>query len=458
MTDETVPTSDSPTPAAEAGSGLARLRAMTRGADTSTAAPEAPVAVPSSGSGEVVDDLGTPVVPGGPTSAGESDGEGPASPTVEPDDDVDNPHSSLEAVDETAFSEPDAVLTPHDVTPAGDHSTPSAGAAGPGDAGPAVDPSSREQTGLGEPAGDPATAEPAASSSGAATADAATSDVTPSLVSPSGTDVAAPIDLDDAVVPAPVAPHEAPVATYEALIASHEAGVASHEAPVATHETQPAAEPVVSGWASPEEPEATTSLRKTPGVPTEEPENDDHSAAYAAPYETEPYDSVPAQRRGFGVAAILVTAVLTIGLIAMSYLYVNQTSRHNALASDNRLRASATAAARSYAISFTQFDYQNFDAELAQLEKISTPNFQTKLDGLKDALGTALQSAMGKSTSTIDDVAVETLSDKAANVLVFVDQANTNSQVTTPRVDQFRLIVKLQRNGDGWLVDDIEVV
>ena len=215
--------------------------------------------------------------------------------------------------------------------------------------------------------------------------------------------------------------------------------------------------------ASPEElAPATVQLTKTdvtdaPADATVDDEDDeDHLASYAAP--AEGFLGSPPQRRGFGVAAILVTAVLTIGLIVMSYLYINQTSRHNALASDNRLRASATAAARSYAISFTQFDYMNFDAELAQLEKISTPNFQTKLDGLKDALGTALQQAMGQSTSTIDDVAVETLSDKAANVLVFVDQANTNAQVTTPRVDQFRLIVKLARNGSGWLVDDIEVV
>ena len=94
------------------------------------------------------------------------------------------------------------------------------------------------------------------------------------------------------------------------------------------------------------------------------------------------------------------------------------------------------------------------DVLLVEIEPQVAPRRIT-LDG---ALRDIVIAGKGVATATTIHAATESLDEHSATVIAFVDQSVTN--VTAPKGNQqrYRMVVTLAREGDRWLVSNVETL
>jgi len=121
-------------------------------------------------------------------------------------------------------------------------------------------------------------------------------------------------------------------------------------------------------------------------------------------------------------------------------------------------RRQAISSVHNYLVAMSSFDYQHLDANHATIVAGSTPEFAHKYDDMVKALRDIVVSSKGVATATADHIAVEHLDDHSATVLGFVDQHVTNITAPQGSDQKYRMVVSLTRNGDQWLVTDVQTV
>lgn len=151
----------------------------------------------------------------------------------------------------------------------------------------------------------------------------------------------------------------------------------------------------------------------------------------------------------------IVAVVLIVALLASSvYLLITVLSERSA---DAR-RDEAVATATDYAVALSSFDFENLDANRDAIVAQSTPEFAGKYSEMVDALRQIVTDGKGKATAVAGHVAVESVDDDSAVVLVFVDQQATNVVSPDGNTQKYRMVVSLVRDGDRWVVDNVETL
>lgn len=125
---------------------------------------------------------------------------------------------------------------------------------------------------------------------------------------------------------------------------------------------------------------------------------------------------------------------------------------------DDALRAEAVSTSRDYLIAMAGFDYQKMDANRDHIVSGSTPAFAAKYDEMVKALRDIVVTSKGVAIATADRVAVDALDGDTATVIAFVDQHVTNVTAPQGSNQKYRMVVKLVRSGDRWIVDDVQTV
>lgn len=161
--------------------------------------------------------------------------------------------------------------------------------------------------------------------------------------------------------------------------------------------------------------------------------------------------TVPSRRRGLAVAA----AVLIVALVAVSVVLLVQVLGNR---SSEALRTDAVDTARDYAVALSSFDFENLDANRDAIVAKSTPEFAGKYAEMVDALRQIVTDGQGKATATVTNAAAESVDDERATVLVFVDQQATNVVSPEGNTQKYRMVVTLVRDGDRWVVDNVETL
>ena len=154
---------------------------------------------------------------------------------------------------------------------------------------------------------------------------------------------------------------------------------------------------------------------------------------------------------GFGVA--LALAVSWHG----STKTVIRTVTSAAPPAGDALRQSALDTAKKFALDFSTYDYRNIDADFARISAELTPSFRSQYQTTSASLKSIVVQYRGVATATVQGIGVTSISNSQAVVVVFLDQQVTNSSTKTPRIDRNRLQITLQRNGDGWLMSDLQL-
>ena len=186
-----------------------------------------------------------------------------------------------------------------------------------------------------------------------------------------------------------------------------------------------------------------------PPSPTPTPE-----AAAPAPIP----EPAPAPRQSLGgglVAAIAVTGLGVAMLIAA--LLWTTVKLHNSDAVTDA-RATALAAAKTFSLELSTYDYHTLDKDFGAVIDHSTGTFKTDFTKASKDLEPLITKYQATSRGRVAAAGVQDATTDTATVVLFVDQTVKNSNATTPRVDRNRLRVTLVHSGNGWLVNKVEIL
>lgn len=170
--------------------------------------------------------------------------------------------------------------------------------------------------------------------------------------------------------------------------------------------------------------------------------------------ETETADSVPSrrpERRVLSALLVLVTVAVSAALVVLSISEYHHRR-------DDTLRDQAVGMSRDYLVAMAAFDYQKMDANRDHIVANSTPGFAAKYDEMVKALRDIVVTSKGVATATADHVVVDSFDGDTATVVAFVDQHVTNVTAPQGSNQKYRMVVKLVRSGDRWIVDDVQTV
>lgn len=154
---------------------------------------------------------------------------------------------------------------------------------------------------------------------------------------------------------------------------------------------------------------------------------------------------------------LLIAALLVVSAVAVTG-WVRAESAADDLRSADSLRTSAAKAARTYAVDLTTYSYGTLDDQQARLAAESTDRFQSTFADSMKSLKPIFVDLKASAKGAVLDAAVKSASDSAAVVLVFVDQSASSSKTEKPQTQASRLRVHLVREGDTWLLDEVELM
>lgn len=157
--------------------------------------------------------------------------------------------------------------------------------------------------------------------------------------------------------------------------------------------------------------------------------------------------------RSARVAAVAVLALVGVLTAALAAVATERVSHRHAVDS---ARDDAIAAATSGVATVLSYDYRHLAADFGRAEALLTPRFRAQY--VKTTAKTVEPlAAKYKATTTADVAAAGSVSNTVdrAEVLVFVDQTVTNSQLAAPRLDRSRINVTLVRSHGRWLIDNL---
>lgn len=157
------------------------------------------------------------------------------------------------------------------------------------------------------------------------------------------------------------------------------------------------------------------------------------------------------KRRILAALLALVAVAATPALVALS---IGEYQHRR----DDALRTQAVEMSRDYLVAMAAFDYQKMDANREHIVANSTPGFAAKYDEMVKALRDIVVTSKGVATATADHVVVDALDGDSASVIAFVDQHVTNVTAPQGSNQKYRMVVKLARSGDRWIVDDVQTV
>jgi Mce-associated membrane protein len=174
-------------------------------------------------------------------------------------------------------------------------------------------------------------------------------------------------------------------------------------------------------------------------------------------------NAAPVASRTGWIAAITAVSAALVLVLVLGLLYVfhlrDQVSsaRHDVSTTRtlDKVRSTVLATATTYAVDFGSYDYRHLDADLAKVASHLTPSFAASYKTSSAGLKPTIIQYKGKSTATVQGVAVSAITRSSATVLVFLDQTVSTSQSTTSRVDRNRLQMKLVLTNGKWLIQNL---
>lgn len=167
--------------------------------------------------------------------------------------------------------------------------------------------------------------------------------------------------------------------------------------------------------------------------------------------------TAPLTARDTGSRAPLILAVLLAGFVAATAFFGYQYFADFSGISDGA-RAEVSAVADDYATKLASFDYRDLNKNREAITAMSTSSFAAKYDEMVKALTEIVANGQGVATAKVSHSAVSSIDGDSATVIAFVDQKATNVVAPNGKDQPYRMVLSLKRDGDRWLVDDVQTV
>jgi Mce-associated membrane protein len=185
-----------------------------------------------------------------------------------------------------------------------------------------------------------------------------------------------------------------------------------------------------------------------------DPVEDEVDAAAAPEPGDRPEQRDTAARRRF-LLIEAVSLLVIVGLAVALIFSQVQLSNQNSLNAD---RASAAAAAKTYAHDVASYSYRHLHRDFGRVESESTPAFRRDFIRSSGSLSKVLVQYKATASAKVLEAGISSISSDKAVVLVFVNQSVANSTQQGASTDDSRIKVTLVRVGGRWLLQDLKVV
>jgi Mce-associated membrane protein len=152
------------------------------------------------------------------------------------------------------------------------------------------------------------------------------------------------------------------------------------------------------------------------------------------------------------VVALALAGVACLVLVAMTV------PRLSAAGEREQRRTEILQAARQQAVNFTTLDHQQLDRDLGRVLDGATGEFRSQFEaGTKD-LSELVTANEAVSEGEVLEAGIVSDDADSARVLVVADSTVTNAADPEPQKRHYRLQMDLVRDGDRWLVSDLQFV
>jgi Mce-associated membrane protein len=173
----------------------------------------------------------------------------------------------------------------------------------------------------------------------------------------------------------------------------------------------------------------------------------------------------PATRRSLGVVAIgkwlrsnVLSSILATALVvAVVLLVLSQLSLGNANSISSE-RASAMAAAKSYAVDLASYNYKHLNQDFGKVLSESTPTFKQSFGQSSKALDSVLARYNASATASVVAAGIVSVTSSRAVVLVYLNQTVQNKAQKGKPTTGNRLEIALLRSGGRWLIDQVTLL
>ncbi len=170
---------------------------------------------------------------------------------------------------------------------------------------------------------------------------------------------------------------------------------------------------------------------------------------------------IPASWRRVNAALAVVLALLVLALVVVLVLGNKVLPWTTASEQHTRQYDAVEQAASRAVLAFLNVDYRRMDAQIKQVESLSTGEFKTQYSGAAPQFKAAAQQAKAVTVGAVRYTAVNAVSGSRAVVLVAANTVVKNSSTTKQkstsacphtgaRCDKYRFVVTLDRAGSGW--------
>lgn len=113
--------------------------------------------------------------------------------------------------------------------------------------------------------------------------------------------------------------------------------------------------------------------------------------------------------------------------------------------------------AEKFAVDFSTFDYRSIEEHRAHVMSFSTPRWAKIIKDSVSSFDDVLVEGKAESKAKVHRRGIATLSDDKAEVLLFLDQEITNSNVPKPRIDRSRMVMTLAKVDGRWRLDRVDL-
>lgn len=160
-------------------------------------------------------------------------------------------------------------------------------------------------------------------------------------------------------------------------------------------------------------------------------------------------------RGGLAVTAVAVLSAVVVALVVSSAVLL--ILRHN-LRHEQTVRQDVLNAARQQALNMVTLDARTVDRDYEQMLAGTVDPLRADLEKNRAAAREALARSKGVSSGTVTDAGLVELRSDTASAVVIVDAVQTNTVTRASLSHRFRFQLDLTRQGERWLVANLESV
>jgi len=165
----------------------------------------------------------------------------------------------------------------------------------------------------------------------------------------------------------------------------------------------------------------------------------------------------PARARRPGARALVLAGLVLAG-VACAVLVATTLPRLSDASERDQRRVEVLQAARQHAVNFTTLDYQHLDRDLGRVLDGATGDFREQFEAGTEDLSELVTANEAVAEGTVLEAGIVSDDPDSARVLVVADSTVTNAADPSPQKRHYRLQLDLVRDGDRWLVSDLQFV